>query len=105
MFEEVNSEFSNEPSNSKVGGAHVTSILGHNWIEGRLKLKVQWDTEQTTWEEVRDCKEDNPIMTAEYIVNGNVTRSKRSDRTLDWAKKTLQDFKRIARRISRLYDV
>jgi hypothetical protein len=40
MAKEVNANFSINDSNSGIGGAHVTRIIGHNWFEGRLKLKV-----------------------------------------------------------------
>jgi hypothetical protein len=75
-------------------------------MDGRLKLKVTWATEQTTWEELRDMKEDHPKMTAEYIVSmGGVSRSTmRGDQTLDWAKKTLRDLQRAVRRVARLYN-
>jgi hypothetical protein len=104
MAEEVNADFSINNSNSGIGGAQVTGIIGHNWFEGRLKLKVIWDSEQTTWEEFRDLKEDHPIITASYILTENVSRSNRSDRTQSWAKKVIRDLKRLAKGISRLYD-
>jgi hypothetical protein len=44
MVEEVNADFSINNSNSGIGGAHVR-IIGHNWFEGRLKFKVEWDSE------------------------------------------------------------
>jgi hypothetical protein len=50
-------------------------------------------------------KEDHPQTTAKYIVDQNVTRSKRVDRNIQWAKKTLRDISRTVRRIARLYDV
>jgi hypothetical protein len=45
-------------------------------------------------------------MTADYIVQNSVTRSNRegSDRTIQWAKKTVRDVQRASRRISRLYN-
>jgi hypothetical protein len=52
MAEAVNADFSINDSNSGIGGAHVTRIIGHNWFEGCLKLKVEWDSEQTTWEDL-----------------------------------------------------
>jgi hypothetical protein len=103
MSREVNAEFATHEDESMIGGAQITNIVGHNWIEGRLKLKAEWSTEQMTWEELKDLKEDQPRLTANYIVNNNVTRSQRNDRTLTWAKKVTRDLKRTARRISRLY--
>jgi hypothetical protein len=44
-------------------------------------------------------------MTAWYLVDANVTtRSQRGDRMQAWAKKTLRDISRTARRIAKLYD-
>jgi hypothetical protein len=79
-------------------------MIGHNWFEGRLKLEVEWDSEQTTWEDLGALKEDHPRMMAGYILKENVSRSKRSDQMQSWAKKVVCDLRRWARRISRLYD-
>ena len=89
---------------SEVGGSRVTSIVGHNWHEGQLKLKVLWDAEEHTWESFLEMKVDHPRLTATYLLENNVTRSKRSDRNLQWAKKTLRDIDRAVRRIARIYD-
>ena len=43
-------------------------------------------------------------MTATYIIDNNVNRSKRNNRSLAWAKKTIRDKNRATRRISRIYD-
>jgi hypothetical protein len=93
MAEAVDADFSINDSNSGIGGAHVTRIIGHNWFEGLLKLKVEWDSEQRTWEDLRDLKEDFPRITANYILQENVSRSKRSDQTQSWAKKVIRDLK------------
>jgi hypothetical protein len=79
MAGEVNADFSINDLNSGIGGTHVTRIIGHNWFEGRLKLKVEWDSEQTTEEDLQDLKEDHPRMIVSYILKENVSRSKRSD--------------------------
>jgi hypothetical protein len=77
--EEVSADFSINHSNSGIGGAHVTRIIGHNWFKGRLKFKVEWDSEQTPWEDLRDLKEDHPRMAASCILEENLSRSKRLD--------------------------
>jgi hypothetical protein len=106
MDSEVNSTFSEQDtSKSSIGGAHVKAIIGHNWIAGRLKTKVKWNTKQTSWEELKDMKEDYPQMTARYLVDAEVTtRSQRGDRMQAWATKTLRDISRTARRMARIYD-
>ena len=52
------------------------------------RMKVQWDANETNSEELSDMKLDHPFLTASYIANNNVTRSKDTscDRTLIWAK-------------------
>jgi Reverse transcriptase (RNA-dependent DNA polymerase) len=65
---------------------------------------VEWNTETTSWERFRDMKLDYPLLTAKYIVDNNVVRSQRSDRTLQWAKHTLRDLTWTIRQITRLYD-
>ena len=93
------------PSESAtVGGGKAVAIAAHDWREGRLRLKVVWSTDDTSWEELRDMKEDYPRMTAQYIVKNEVTRSTRDDRTLAWAKNHLRNLDRAVRRIVRLYD-
>ena len=106
MNKEVNDAFPEKDSaSSGIGGAHVTAIIGHNWIDGRLKLKVEWSTEQSSWEELLDMEEDYPRKTAHYLVDAKVTtRSQRGDRMQAWAKKTLRDISGTARRMVRLYD-
>jgi hypothetical protein len=65
MHQEVNKEFSGQSATqSGIGGVHVKCIVGHNWIEGRLKLKVEWSSEQSSWEELRNMNEDYPKLTA-----------------------------------------
>jgi Reverse transcriptase (RNA-dependent DNA polymerase) len=103
MTDEVNNQLLDAES-SEVGGARVTAILKHEWYQGELKLNVQWDTEESTWERLRDMKEDHPRLTAQYIVDNNVTRSKRMDRNLQWAKSTLRDLNHTVRRMARLYN-
>jgi hypothetical protein len=91
MDSEVNDTFSkNKATSPGIGGVHDKAIVGSNWFEGRFKMKVEWSTEQTSWEELRDMKKDYPQMTARYLVEANITtQSQRGDRMQAWAKKTL----------------
>jgi hypothetical protein len=75
MMDKVNSDLSGNSIDSEVGGARVVAILNHDWYQGQLKLKVKWNTEEATWERFHDMKEDHPRLTAQYIVDKNVTRS------------------------------
>ncbi len=105
MTNEINDALNVEPSSAEVGGACVVSISGHSWHAGQLKLGIIWSSEEKTWESFRDMKEDHPQKTAQYMVDQNVTRSKRVDRNLQWPKKALRDISRTVRRIARIYDV
>ena len=105
MADEINDELAEDRNLSTViSGSKATHICGHCWKAGQLELKVNWDTEEVSWEAFNDLKVDHPNMTAAYIVENNVTRSNRSDRTLQWAKKTVRDIERAVRQIARLYD-
>ena len=69
-----------------------------------MYLKIKWDTNETTWESVKDMRADHPAMTAQYLVTNNVTRSKHGgNRNLQWAKKTVRDLDRAYKRLRRLY--
>ena len=106
MSKEVNDAFPEKDSaSSGIGKAHDIAIIGHNWIDGCLKWKVEWNTEQSSWEELLDMKEDYPRKTAHHLVDAKVTtRFQRGDRIQAWAKKTLRDISQMARRMVRLYD-
>ena len=106
MTEEVNDALSTLVEEQKsIGGSKVTQIIGHEWKFGNLYLRVSWDSDQQTLERFIDMKVDHPVMTAQYILNNQVSRSKRGGhRDLEWAKKTLRDINRAIRRIRRLYD-
>jgi hypothetical protein len=104
MVNAINDSLSVEATASEVGGSRITEITDHKWYMGNLQLKVVWDAEQSSWETFRDMKEESPKLTAKYIVDNKVSRSKRSDRNLQWANKVLRDMDRAVRRIVRLYD-
>ena len=105
MSYEINDVYSqNDKELKSIGGSHVVQFIAHDWRFGNLYLKIKWDTDQTTWESVRDMRADHPAMTAQYIVAHNVTRSKRGgDRNLHWARKTVRDLDRAYKRLRRLY--
>ena len=105
MTNEVNNQLCGDADDGAIGGAKVSKITDHNWHEGQLRFKVLWTSEESTWETINDMKEDYPLLTANYIVDKNVTRATRGrDPTLSWAKKVVRDTDRAARRIRRLYD-
>jgi hypothetical protein len=49
-------------------------------------------------------KKDHPRLTAQYIVDKNMTRSQQSDRNLQWAKHTLCNLQRAVHHVARLYN-
>ena len=105
-IKEVNDHLSRPDEAEGIGGSWVTEIIAHDWRLGQAHFKAQWNGGQTTWEHLKEMREDYPKMTAQYIVNNKVSRSKRGgDRVLQWAKKVVRDMDRTVRRITRLYDL
>ena len=91
---DINDKLNDEQMDlSGIGGSQVMRIDSHRWNSGQLQFRVHWSTEQPICEDFRLLKVDNPLLTAEYIVENNVTTSTRkgADRTIQWAKKTVQD--------------
>lgn len=102
---EINDQFSRPDESMQIGGSKIIGITAHNWKMGQLQFKVQMSDDGTSWESFKDLREDCPKLVAQYIVDNQVTRSKRGgDRTLQWAKKVVRDMNRAIRRIIRLYD-
>ena len=91
MIPEINNALSSGKKEVRVGGAILTNIIDDRWKEGTLTLKVQWDNEDTSWETLRDLKEDHPRLVASYLIVHNCSRRKKGSRdvNLSWAKKTL----------------
>ena len=103
---EVNDHLSRPDEMEGIGGSCVQEIVGHDWRLGQAHFKVQWSSGNTSWEHLKDMREDYPRMTAQYVVANKVSRSKRGgDRVLQWAKKVVRDMDRAVRRIVRLYDI
>ena len=99
---DINDKLNDEQMNvSGIGGSQVMRIDSHRWNSGQLQFRVHWSTEQPSWEDFRLLKVDNPLLTAEYIVENNVTTSTRQgvDRTIQWAKKTVQDVKGLCKEL------
>ena len=106
MIPEINDALSSGKKEVQVGGAILTNIINDRLKEGTLTLKVQWDNEDTTWETLRDLKEDQPRLVASYLIAHDCSRRKKGSRDVNliWAKKTLRKYDRDIRRITRLYD-
>ena len=103
---EVNDHLSRPDEAEGIGGSSVQEIIAYDWRNGQAHFKVQWSSGDTTWEHLKDMREDYPKMTAQYIVRNEVSRSKRGgDRVLQWAKKVVKDINKSVRRITRLYDL
>ena len=100
MVTEVNDQLSRPDEQSTVGGSGITEIIAHQWKLGYPIFKVKWSSGDTSWETLKDMREDHPRMTARYILENKVSRSKRGgDRVLQWAKKVERDMDRAVRRI------
>ena len=106
MIPEINDALSSGIKEVRVGGDILTNIIDDRWKEGTLTLKVQWYNKDTTWETLRDLKEDHPRLVASYLIAHDCYRRKKGTRdvNLSWAKNTLQDYDRAIHRITRLYD-
>lgn len=105
MMREINDQFSVPDERPEIGGSRAVRIMAHEWRNAVLHFKIVWSDESTTWESILDMKEDYPRVTAQYIIDNNVKRSRRGrDDVQTWAKKTLRDCNRAIRRITRLYD-
>ena len=106
MVTEVNDQLSRPDEQSTIGGSGITEIIAYQWKLGYPVFKVKWSSGDTSWETLKDMREDQPRMTARYILENKVSRSKRGgDRVLQWAKKVERDMDRAVRRIVRLYDL
>ena len=60
MIPEINDALSSGKKEVRVGGAMLKNIIDNRWKEGTLTLNVQCDNEDTTWETLRDIKEEHP---------------------------------------------
>ena len=68
MIPEINNSLSSGKQEVRFGGTMLTNLINDRWKEGTLTLKVQWDNEDTTWETLRDLKEDHPQLVASYLI-------------------------------------
>ena len=105
-IDEINDHLSRPDEMEGIGGSLVKEILGHDFKHGVLRFKIQWNNGDTSWESLRDMKQDYPRLTAQYLVGNYTCRSSHGvDRILKWAKNTVRDLDRAVRRITRLYDI
>ena len=105
-MDEVNEHFSNLEDPPDIGGSRVLEIVNHDWKWGQPIFKVRWSGgNETSWETLKDMRQDYPSMTARYIVSKKVSRHRRNgSRVLSWAKQVVKDLDRATRRIARLYN-
>ena len=97
---EVNYHLSRPDEMEGIGVSCVQEIVGYDWRLGQAHFKVQWSSGDTSWEYLKEMREDYPRMTAQYVVANKVSRSKRGrDRVLQWANKVVRDMDRAVRRI------
>ena len=73
MVTEINDQFSRPDEAPSIGGSTVVRVIAHEWRQGHLTFKVVWSDDETTWEPLRDMKEDHPWLVAKYIVDNNVS--------------------------------
>ena len=95
MVTEVNDQLSRPDEQSTIRGSGVTEIVAHQWKLGYPVFKVKWSSGETSWETLKDMREDHQRMTARYVLGNTVSQSKRGgDRILQWAKKVERDMDR-----------
>ena len=70
----INNNLSRPDEAEGIGGSCVKEIVAHNWRIGVAHFKVEWESGDTTWEHLRDMREDYPRMTSQYIVGNKVSR-------------------------------
>ena len=102
MANEIYNEFGpDKPSDSE---HRIIAIERHRWKDSALQLRALYDTDESHWEYFRDLQEDIPRILSTYMVENNVSRSKR-DPKLQWAKKTVRDLNRACCRVALLCDL
>ena len=72
MLNEINNQLSRPDEVPEIGGSTVANILVHEWRMGQLHFKALWSDNSTSWESIKDLKEDHPCIVAKYIVDNNV---------------------------------
>jgi len=104
MATKVNDHLSRLDEAEGISGSNVVEIVLHDWKLGHLQIKVCWSSNYTTWEHIKDMREDYPKMTVRYIVSNKVSRFKRGgDQVLQWVKKVERNLGCAVQRIVRLY--
>ena len=57
---EVNDYLSRPYESEGIGGSNVTEIVVHDWRNGQVHFKVKWNSGNTSWEHLRDMRQDHP---------------------------------------------
>lgn len=74
MVSEINDQFSRPDESPHIGGSKVVGVCAHKWELGQLFFQVRMSNDETSWESLRDLREDCPRLVAQYIVDNRVTR-------------------------------
>ena len=73
---------------------------------GKLHFKLDWNGGDTTWESLKEMREEYPRITAQCILGNKSSWSKSGgDRVLQRAKKVVRDLDLTVHRINRIYDL
>ncbi|KAI2506735.1 hypothetical protein MHU86_7736 [Fragilaria crotonensis] len=80
------------------------AIVGHEWVDGVLMLRLSWKTEETTDVPFTTACKDFPVAVADYILlnkvgSSNVKHS--GGRFTRWARQFKRTFNRVVRRLIR----
>ena len=89
------------PNDGDEAGARIVGIGAHRWTAGILELRVIYDIGDEDWIAFDLLKQDEPLNTAQYIIDGKVEAASHG-RYNRWARGVLRAAKRAARRLRRL---
>jgi len=80
------------------------SIVGHRWDGTALQLEVAWKTEEKSWEDWKNVREDYPYETAIYLRDhkvGSANGTYSGGPHQRWSRSFLRKSRRVLRRFIR----
>jgi hypothetical protein len=80
------------------------AIVGHEWIDGVLMLRLSWKTDETTDVPFTTACKDFPVAVADYILQhkvGSPNAKYSGGRFTRWARQFKRSYNRVVRRLIR----
>ena len=105
QIDEMNHEFAGKQP-LEINGTTPTTIVAHQPVDGGLQFSVQFSSGKVETFNYCNMQMDYPALTAQYILENNVTRraTGKRDTVQAWARKTLCDLERTVCCLRRVYD-